>query len=139
MQSCVYHMVNKSKPSMYAPGVVETWGNHDVRGIEWPLDPSDPEHYLPSYTIARPALYREYYWLKDFINFFIHNGGIEAIVRRFDSDKPLTGEVLSLVLKPVSHFHKHLTLEGKLVFEPVRTRTLVYIRALNLAELPSRE
>jgi hypothetical protein len=99
-------------------------------------------HTLPPASlrqIPRPPMYREFYWLKDFINFFIHNGGIDAIVRRFDSDKPLTGEALSLMLKPVSHFHKHLTHEGKLAFEPVRTRTLEYIKNLNLAELPSRE
>lgn len=66
--------------------------------------------------------------------------GIEAIMKRFDSEKPLTGEALSLILKPIGHFHKHLSVPfGKLAFEPVRLRTLKYIKDLNLAELPSRE
>lgn len=44
-----------------------------------------------------------------------------------------------MILKPIGHFHKHLTEFGKGAFIPIRERTLRYIQGLNLAELPSRE
>jgi len=124
-----YHIVNKSKPSIYNP-----------ESDDWPKDAEGRP--LSSYTIAQPAAYKEYYFLKDFVNYFIHNGGMEAILKRFDhgADKQkLTGETLSIMLKPIGQFHKHLSDSGKLYFSPIRERTLKYIRALNLAELPSPE
>jgi hypothetical protein len=53
MQSSIYHVVNKSKASLYYPGCEFTWGNLDGRNIDWPVDPTTQE-YFPSYTVDAP-------------------------------------------------------------------------------------
>lgn len=65
-QISVYHIVNKSKPSEYHKG-----------SPDWPKD--EEGFPAPSYTIARAPAYKEYYFLKDFINYFIHRGGMVAL------------------------------------------------------------
>ena len=132
-QNVVLEMLEKllSKTSVF-----HTWSRKKVSGINKVNgDREIRENTIPDLHLSDG----DYAWLKDFINLFIHAGGVEALEKRLGDVPPATCSMLAALLRPFNSLKEFLNEEGKMLFSDVCDRGMTCVKKQKLADLKGKD